>query len=77
MLKKIYEGELTEQQAKFSSTISELLGEISHDDQKFLKLMDQETMKVYGHYVIHLPLKSKNVNLPKNRLLALICIGHS
>ena len=71
MLKKIYEGELTEQQAKFSSIISELLGEISHDDQKLLKLMDQETIKVYGHYVIPLPLKSKNVNLPKNRLLAL------
>ena len=49
MLKKIYEGEFTEQQVKFSSTIGETLGEISHDDQQFLKLMDQETIKVNGH----------------------------
>ena len=40
MLKKIYEGEFTEQQGKFSSIIGEPLGEISHDDQQFLKLMD-------------------------------------
>ena len=71
MLKKIYEGEFTEQQAKFSSTISEPLGEISHDDQQFLKLMDQQTIKVDGHCVVPLPLKSKDVNLPNNVVLAL------
>ena len=56
MLKKIYEEELTEQQAKFSSIIGEPLGEISIDNQQFLKLMDQETIKVDGHYVVPLPL---------------------
>ena len=56
MLKKIYEGEFTEQQGKFSSIIGEPLGEISHDDQQLLKLMDQETIKVDGHYVVPLPL---------------------
>ena len=71
MLKKIYEREFTEQQAKFSSTISEPLGEISHDDQQFLKLMDQQTIKVDGHCVVPLPLKSKDVNLPNNVVLAL------
>ena len=71
ILKKIREGKFTEQQGKFSSIIGEPLAEISHDDQKFLKLMDQETIKVYGHYVIPLPLKSKDVNLRKNRVLAL------
>ena len=71
MLKKIYEGEFTEQQVKFSSIIGETLGEISHDHQQFLKLMDQETIKVDGHYVVPLPLKSKDVNLPNNRALAL------
>ena len=44
---------------------------MSHHDQLFLKLMDQETIKVDGHYVIPLPLKSKDVNLPNNRVLAL------
>ena len=71
MLKKIYEGEFTEQQGKFSSIIGEPLGEISHDDQQFLKLMDQETIKIDCHYVVPLPLKSKHVNLPNNRVLAL------
>ena len=70
MLKKIYKGEFTEEQAKFSNIIVEPLGEISHDDQQFLKLMDQETIKIDGHYVVPLPLKSKDVNLPNNRVLA-------
>ena len=71
MLKKIYEGGYTEQQVKFSSIIDELLGEISHDDQRLLKLMDQEAIKVDGHCVVPLPLKSKDVNLPNNIVLAL------
>ena len=70
MLKKIYKGEFTEEQAKFSNIIVEPLGEILHDDQQFLKLMDQETIKIDGHYVVPLPLKSKDVNLPNNRVLA-------
>ena len=71
MLKKIYEGEFTEQEVKFSTIIDETLGEISHDDQQFLKLMYQQTIQVDGHYVVPLPLKLKDVNLPNNRVLAL------
>ena len=55
MLKGIYKGEFTGQQVKFSSIIGETLREISHDGQQCLK--------VDGHYVVPLPLKSKNVNL--------------
>ena len=33
--------------------------------------MDQEAIKVDDHYIVHLPLKSKDVNLPNNRVLAL------
>ena len=71
MLKKIYEGEFKEQQVKQSSIIGEPLGEMSHDDQQFSKQMNQETIKVDVHYVVPLPLKSKDVNLPNNRVLAL------
>ena len=42
-----------------------------YHDQQFLKLMDQETIKVDDHYIVPLPLKSKDVNLPNNRVLAL------
>ena len=71
MLKRIYGEEFTEKEVKFSSIIGETLGEISHDDQQFLKLIDQETIKVDGHYVVPLLLKSKDVNLPTNGVLAL------
>ena len=56
---------------KFSNFIGKPLGEISRDDQQFLKLMDQETVKVDAHYVVPLPLKSEDVSLPNNRVLAL------
>ena len=56
---------------KFGSITCETLGKISHDDQQFLKLIDQETIKLHGHYIVPLLLKSKDVNLPYNRVLAL------
>ena len=56
---------------EFSSIIGETLREISNNDRQFLKLMDQKTIKEHGHYVVPLPLKSKNVNLRYNRVLAL------
>ena len=67
----MYEGKFTEQQMKLSSIIGQTLGEISHDDQQFLKLTDQETIKVDGYYVVSLLLKSKDFNLPNNTVLAL------
>ena len=33
--------------------------------------MDQEIIRVDDHYIVPLPLKSKDVNLPNNRVLAL------
>ena len=71
MLKRIYEGEFIEQQVKFRSIIGKTLGKISDDERQFLKLMEQETIKVNGHYVVSLPLKSKDASLPNKRSLAL------
>ena len=71
MVKKIYEGECAEQQAKFSSIIGEPLEEISQNDKQSLNLMDQKTIKVNGRYVVPLSLKLKDVNLRNNRVLAL------
>ena len=76
MVKKIYEGEFTEQQAKFSSIIGEPLGEISQNDKQFLNLMDQKTINVNGCYVVPLSLKLKDVNLRNNRVLALKRLKH-
>ena len=71
MLKKIYEGEFTEQPVKFNSIIGETLREVSYDDQQFLQLMDRETVRVNNHYVVPLPLKSNDVKFPNNRVSAL------
>ena len=72
VIQKIYRtGKFTEQQVKFSTIIGKTLAEISHDDQQFLKLMDQETLKLNGHYAVPLLLKPKDVNLQNSRGLAL------
>ena len=46
VLKKIQEQEFTESNMRFSSVIGETTGDVSYDDQIFMRLMDQETMQV-------------------------------
>ena len=41
--------------------------EISSNDMKFIKLMNQEVKQVDGHYQLPLPLKDPNIKLPNNR----------
>ena len=44
--------------------------DISFEDQKFLKLMDEKSRKVGEHFEIPLPLKNRSVKLLKNRNMA-------
>ena len=64
MLKKIYEQEFTEPNMRFTSVIGETTGDVSFDDQIFLRIMDQETVQVDNHYEVPLPLKSTDVTFP-------------
>ena len=70
MLKKIYEQEFTEAGMRFTSVIGETTGDVSYDDQIFLRLMDQETVQVDNHYV-PLPLKSTDVTFPNKKSAAM------
>ena len=37
---------------RFTSVIGETTGDVSYDDQIFLRLIDQETVQVYNHYEV-------------------------
>ena len=70
MLKKIYEQEFTEPNMRFTSVIGETTGDVSFDDQIFLRIMDQETVQVDNHYEVPLPLKSTDVPFPNSKSTA-------
>ena len=71
MLKKIYEQEFIDPNMRFISVIGETTGDVSYDNQIFLRLMDQETVQVDNHYEVLLPLKSTNVTFPNNKSAAM------
>ena len=70
MLKKIYE-EFTEPNMRFTSVIEETTGDVSYDDQIFLRLMDEETVHVDNHYEVLLPLKSTDFTFLNNKSTAM------
>ena len=65
MLQKIYIHEFAKPQLKDYIRLSEFKNGISIKDQKFLKVMKENTILVNGHYQILLPLKGPDVNLQK------------
>ena len=67
MLQKIYLHEFTEPQLKDDISLSGFKSGISIEDQKFLKVMKENTVLVNGHYQIPLPLKDPDVKFPNNR----------
>ena len=67
MLQKIYLHEFTEPQLKDDISLSGFKNGISIEDQKFLKVMKENTVLVNGHYQIPLPPKDPAVKFPKNR----------
>ena len=69
MLKKNYEQEFTEPNMRLTSVIGETTGDMSYNDQIFLRLMDQETVQVDNHYEVPLPLKSTESPSQTIRLL--------
>ena len=57
ILKKMYEQEFTEPNMRFTSVTGETAGDVSYDNQIFLRLMGQEAVQVDSHYEVPLPLK--------------------
>ena len=46
------------------------LDEISYEDKKFLKIMEDQVVKVGKHYETPLPLRNPEMTLPNNRVMA-------
>lgn len=63
MIRAVYKGEQIHN--------NPILGEeLSQDDIKFMKMMQQSCQKVSGHYVLSLSFRNDNVALPNNNKLA-------
>ena len=67
MLQKIYLHEYTEPQLKDRISLSGFKNGVSVEDQKFLKVMKENTVLVNGHCQIPLPLKDLDLKLTNNR----------
>ena len=69
LLKKFYAGDFMENQTLPSNGINEKLNEVSVEDIKFLKLMDEGRTRCDGNYQLPLPFRNSEVDLPNNRWL--------
>ena len=59
-----------ENQTLPSSDINDKLTEVSAEDIKFLKLVDEGCTRSDGHYQLSMPFRNSEVDLPNNRWLA-------
>ena len=68
-LKKFYAADFMENETLPSNGINEKLNEVSVEDIKFLKLMDEGRTRCDGNYQLPLPFRNSEVDLPNNRWL--------
>ena len=66
-MKKLYAADFVENQTLPSNGINGKLNEVSAEDIKFLKLMDERCTRSDGHYQQPLPFRNSEVDLPNNR----------
>ena len=64
LLKKLYATDFMENQTLPSNGINEKLNEVSAEDIKFLKIMDEGCARPDGHYQLPLPFRNSEVDLP-------------
>ena len=69
MLMKLYKQGFVEPKTT-KDEIYDALQEVSNEDKKFKKMMNQEAVKIGRHYQTPLPFRSKEVHFPNNRRLA-------
>ena len=66
MFQAMYRHNFNEPELLGASTVFKC-GEVSHEDQKFIEIVDRETSKKYDHYVIVLPFHDPSLMFPNNR----------
>ena len=69
-MQRMYQLEFIEPRTKFKDLMTNRLDEISYEDKKFLKIMEDQVVKVGKHYETPLPLRNPEMMLPNNRVMA-------
>ena len=67
MLKKMYMTDFNEPCLKDADPVTKRLKEISYEDKRFLKIMQNEILKVGKYNKLPLPLRNNNMSVPNNR----------
>ena len=66
ILERMYQIDFNESSAKVHDVMTQKLEDTSYEDKNFLKLMDDQTVKVGNHYQNPLPLRDPVMKLPNN-----------
>ena len=69
MLMKLYMQDFVEPKTT-QDEVCDAFQEVSYKDKKFIKIMNEETVKIGRDYQTPLPFRSKEVHFPNNRRLA-------
>ena len=67
MFERMYQLDFSKSNAKVHDVMTKKLEDISYGDNKFLKLMDKQTVKVSNHYQTALLQWNPVMKLPNNR----------
>ena len=67
MLERMYQIDFNESSAKVHDVMTQKFEDISYEDKTFLKLMDDQTVKVGNHYQTPLPLRNPAMKLPNDQ----------
>ena len=67
MWQRMYELDFVEPKMLSNNVMTDKLEEISYEDKRFLRIMNEQTIKVGNHYQTPLPLQNPAMMLPNNR----------
>ena len=70
MIQRIYQLDFMEPRTKFKDLMTNRLNEISYEEKKFLKIMEDQVVKVGNHYKTPLSLRNPGMMLPNNSVMA-------
>ena len=69
MMERMYQLDFIEARTKFKDFMTKRLDEISYEDKKFLKITEDQVVKVGNHCETALPLRNPEMTLPNNRVM--------
>ena len=70
MMQIMYQLGFIEPRTKFKDLMTNRLDEIFYEDKMFLKIMEDQVVKIEDHYETPLPLRNPKMTQPNNRVMA-------